>query len=107
MRKREDKKQGAPGWLLTFGDLLTLLLTFFVLEISFASFTSNKMKEVISALRRGFGVLEAGGSSEIGKPKIELENPYFIKTYNMLKELPVNRKNVLYRSQKAEGLRYY
>ena len=79
--KRKKQKQGAPAWLLTFGDLLTLLLTFFVLEISFASLSSSKMKEVISSLRRGFGVLEGGTKSGIEKPKVELPNPYFVYTW--------------------------
>ncbi len=34
----EDSPPGAPAWMLTFGDCMTLLLTFFVLLLSFSSF---------------------------------------------------------------------
>jgi len=34
----EDKPAGAPEWMVTFSDCMTLLLTFFVLMLSFSSF---------------------------------------------------------------------
>ncbi len=33
-----QKEQGAPEWMVTFSDCMTLLLTFFVLMLSFSSF---------------------------------------------------------------------
>ena len=89
MAKRQAKngKAGSPAWLLTFGDLLTLLLTFFVLEISFASFVKHKMRDVISSIKEGFGVLEKGSKSGIEKSSVGLFNPYFAKTSSMLHEL--------------------
>ncbi len=36
-RKREPEGKGTPAWLVTFSDLVTLLLTFFVLLLSMAS----------------------------------------------------------------------
>ena len=41
MRKRQpadDETPGAPEWMVTFSDCMTLLLTFFVLLLSFSSF---------------------------------------------------------------------
>lgn len=37
-----------PAWLTTFGDLVTLLMTFFVLLISFGSFDTEELEEVLS-----------------------------------------------------------
>lgn len=34
----EEQPQGAPEWMVTFSDCMTLLLTFFVLLLSFSSF---------------------------------------------------------------------
>ena len=28
------KKKGAPGWMVSFGDMMTLILTFFILLVS-------------------------------------------------------------------------
>lgn len=37
-RVEEDQPDGAPDWMVTFSDCMTLLLTFFVLLLSYSSF---------------------------------------------------------------------
>jgi chemotaxis protein MotB len=44
---------GAPEWMVTFSDCMTLLLTFFVLLISFSSFDDKVFKRMESALAEG------------------------------------------------------
>lgn len=62
-------KPGAPGWLATFSDLCTLLLTFFVLLLSFAKTETAKYEAAIGSLRNAFGgnVLKAGEVMRSGK----------------------------------------
>lgn len=56
--KMEDQG-GAPKWMVTFGDALTLLLTFFVLLLTFStSKTSNEGK--LKEMARGFLSKEGG-----------------------------------------------
>ena len=50
---------GLPGWLATFGDLMSLLLTFFILLLSFSSVQESKFKEAIGSLQGALGVLES------------------------------------------------
>ena len=38
-----DEAPGAPEWMVTFSDCMTLLLTFFVLLLSFSSFDDDKV----------------------------------------------------------------
>lgn len=59
-RRREREKRGAPAWMTTYGDMVTLLLTFFVLLYSFSSLDVQKFKEVIAAFRGTLGVLDGG-----------------------------------------------
>ncbi len=33
-KKPQDKKLGVPGWMVSFGDMMTLILTFFILLVS-------------------------------------------------------------------------
>ncbi len=45
-RIQPEEAPGAPEWMVTFSDCMTLLLTFFVLLISFSSFADNIFEEL-------------------------------------------------------------
>lgn len=47
---------GLPAWLATFGDLMSLLMCFFVLLLSFAQMDAQKFKRLAGELRMAFGV---------------------------------------------------
>ncbi|MDF2612682.1 MAG: OmpA family protein [Clostridia bacterium] len=58
MKKREDEpKKGAPAYMNTYGDMMTLLLTFFVLLFSMSSIDVSKFKAIIASFDGGTGVL--------------------------------------------------
>jgi chemotaxis protein MotB len=48
-----DEGAGAPEWMVTFSDCMTLLLTFFVLLLSFSSFDDKVFPKMESALAEG------------------------------------------------------
>lgn len=48
--------EGAPAWMATFSDLATLLLTFFVLLLSFAEMDNNRFKIMAGSMKEAFGV---------------------------------------------------
>ncbi len=50
------EEAGAPAWMATFGDLMSLLLTFFVLLMSFASMDVRRFAAVTGSVRDAFGV---------------------------------------------------
>lgn len=54
--KRPQKKQdaGAPAWMTTYGDMVTLLLTFFILLFTFSSLDVQRFQEVMSAIQHSF-----------------------------------------------------
>ncbi len=47
---------GAPLWLATFADLMSLLMCFFVLLLSFATMDAAKFKKMAVSLENAFGV---------------------------------------------------
>ena len=49
-------EEGAPAWLLTFGDLMSLLLCIFVLLLSFSEMDRKKYKIVSGSLAHAFGI---------------------------------------------------
>ncbi len=52
----DDPPEGAPDWIVTFADLATLLLCFFVLLLSFSRMDDAQFKEVAGSLKEAFGV---------------------------------------------------
>lgn len=54
--KKQECSSGAPLWMCTFADLMSLLLCFFVLLLSFSVMDVTKYKEVAGAMKDAFGV---------------------------------------------------
>jgi len=50
------EEEGAPAWVVTFGDLMSLLLCFFVLMLSFSEMDRKKYKIVSGSLANAFGI---------------------------------------------------
>ena len=48
--------KGAPMWVTTFGDLMSLLLCFFVLLLSFSEIDRQKYKQVAGSMEKAFGM---------------------------------------------------
>lgn len=59
-KKEEEQTPGAPAWMATYGDMVTLLLVFFVLLFSMSTIDSQKYKAVIQSLSGSLGVLDSG-----------------------------------------------
>lgn len=53
---QEEVEEGAPAWMATFADMATLLLTFFVLLLSFANMDAQKFREMLGSVKDAFGV---------------------------------------------------
>lgn len=51
-------EEGAPAWMATFGDMMSLLLTFFVLLLSFATMDVIKFRQMVGSLKMAFGSSE-------------------------------------------------
>jgi len=61
----EEKAENTGAWMVTFSDLIMLLLTFFVLLLTMSSLDQKALKELISHLQDSTGVLEFSGVGEI------------------------------------------
>ncbi|WP_321312052.1 flagellar motor protein MotB [Halarcobacter sp.] len=48
-----------PGWLVQFGDLMSLLLTFFILLLSMAVMDKKKVEEYFDIMRKAMGFIDA------------------------------------------------
>ena len=53
---RKCPPPGAPGWMATFADLMSLLMCFFVLLLSFSEMDAMKFKRLAGSMAQAFGV---------------------------------------------------
>ncbi|SDL73963.1 flagellar motor protein MotB [Halarsenatibacter silvermanii] len=56
----DDGGGGSPEWMTTFGDMMTLLLTFFVLLYSMSSIDEEQFEIALDSIREGLGVFTGG-----------------------------------------------
>lgn len=55
-RKEQKAPEGAPDWMVTYGDMMTLLLCFFVILVSMSELKQDKkFQEVMDSIRTAFG----------------------------------------------------
>lgn len=59
-RREENSSKGAPEWMTTYGDMVTLLLCFFVLLFSFSEVDIKKFQSMIASFQGSLGILESG-----------------------------------------------
>ncbi|MDY7038004.1 MAG: flagellar motor protein MotB [Thermodesulfobacteriota bacterium] len=91
MKKDMDEglKPDSNAWMVTFSDLVMLLLTFFVLLLTMSSMDSKKLKSMFTHFRGATGVLEFVGTMEIsGLPSL-------VQGYNTLDSVLVIDHNKL------------
>ncbi|HHW14562.1 MAG TPA: flagellar motor protein MotB [Firmicutes bacterium] len=67
MRKRKKADDQLAPWIISYGDMVTLLLTFFVLLYSYSLVDLRKFKALSESMRAALGgaVLEGGGEKVI------------------------------------------
>lgn len=100
-------KAGAPAWMASFADMCTLLLTFFVLLLSFAKTETARFEAALGSIRNAFGgnVLKEGQVMQLGKSPddsmtmIESQNPprpfpiEFLTAEGLLDKQEINRES--------------
>ena len=61
-KKCKCPPEGAPEWLLTFGDMMSLLLTFFILLLSLSEIKKeDDFRAIVKEVKKAFGMHGGGG----------------------------------------------
>jgi len=53
---QKEESAGVPAWVMTFADLMTLLMCFFVLLLAFSEMDAAKFKQLSGSMKDAFGV---------------------------------------------------
>lgn len=62
-RKEETPAPGSPAWMATFGDLMNLLLCFFVLLFSMSTVDAKKFEAIAASFADTFSIFKAGSQA--------------------------------------------
>lgn len=61
-RRRKKAAAGVPEWVVTYGDMMSLLLTFFILLVSLSEIKDeDQYDEAVHAVQQAFGIISGGG----------------------------------------------
>ncbi|MBN1899280.1 MAG: flagellar motor protein MotB [Spirochaetes bacterium] len=70
-RRKKKKERGGvrptPAYMVTFGDMMNLLLTFFILLLTTATIQGREFKLILSAFTGSFGMMPGGLTLSKGK----------------------------------------
>jgi len=62
MPKKKCPPPGAPDWVMTYGDLMSLLLTFFILLVAMSEIKKeDEFKAIVKEVKKAFGMQGGGG----------------------------------------------
>lgn len=61
-------EKGAPKWVVTFGDMMSLLLCFFILLLSFSTTDVIKYKQMAGSVADAFGISESSTPDKTSVP---------------------------------------
>lgn len=59
-RKKEEASRGAPEWVVTFGDMMSLLLVFFISLVSMSEIKRDRFQQAVESFRKAFGGFDGG-----------------------------------------------
>jgi len=67
-KKKEEGASGAPEWMVTYSDMVTLLLTFFAAMFNISEVDEIQLQQMISSLNNiGMGAAEGGATLTSGR----------------------------------------
>ena len=112
-KKQDGGGGGAPAWMVTYSDMVTLLLTFFVLLLSMARLDKVLFRDAAGSLRGAFGVMNSTQNNEVAVPKIiefsPIDDDYVARVYKRvqthMKRLKLDRDIELVKDRGAVILR--
>ncbi|UWD48377.1 OmpA family protein [Clostridioides difficile] len=107
LHDEDEKEENNERWLLTYSDLITLLMIFFVIMYSMSNVDAEKYKQLSQSLNSAFGgssgVIE-GGQSKI-EPVVDPNNNNLDSLQNPeVKEVAENIQNYLNESGLANSV---
>ena len=84
-RRRRQSSNGVPEWIVTYGDMMTLLLCFFILLAAFSELKKDdEYQEMVQAIKQRFGYTGGNGNLPTErKPEVSIiEQPEAVSLHD-------------------------
>jgi chemotaxis protein MotB len=108
--KKEEKKCESAGglrWLITYADMITLLLGVFIILVGSSSIETQKFKEMSSAFSRVFSIFKGGGGEKLEtrekKKPISEKSGYRIPGVTVPKQRFIEQIEKGFKEEKTQG----
>ncbi len=105
-KKKEEEAVGAP-WIMSYGDMMSLLLCFFILIVSYSVVELVKFRQAMGSLRGSLGVL----SEEEGRKVVKTSTPSTVDRAVLRKDLLVinmpGRKSLTMEAKEIAGVEVF
>lgn len=96
---------GIPAWMTTYSDLMTLMLSFFVILVSFATFEQGRIVKLVGSFAGAFKILPGGYKTDPGDQVLE-PGKEMVQTYRAAGELFTKMKGVVENSGVSGGMEF-
>lgn len=70
-RRRKLEPPRVPGWMVTYGDLMSLMLTFFIMLVSFSEVRRGKLEDAVRSIQGAMSDATASGGHAFNMPRQE------------------------------------
>lgn len=74
MKKKKNSKENTERWLITYSDLITLLMVLFVILYASSNIDKEKYKQISSSFQKAFSLGEAGDLAIVDEGDIDVED---------------------------------
>lgn len=106
--KREEASSeggGVPPWITTYSDLITLMLAFFVILISFGTFEKGRIVRFVGSFQGAFKILPGGFKSEPGEQVVE-PGKEILRTFRTSGAIATRMKGVIEKTGLKKGVEF-
>ncbi len=100
----EPAEEGAPAWMMTFGDMMSLLLTFFILLFSMSNVEVEKFRAAARSLNEAFGESSGQLLPDEAPPAVDDTIPIITQTEQLVDDAMTEIANQLRRFVSESGL---
>lgn len=103
--REESSGRGIPPWIITYSDLMTLMLAFFVILISFGTFEQGRIVKFVGSFAGSLKILPGGFKTDPGEQVME-PSKEIIRTFREPGDTLTRMKGIIEKEGLKQGAEF-